>query len=469
MKFKFEQLGPLYQGEIELADLTIICGENNTGKTYITNSLYALLIAWQQLLAWDLSEEDMRKLDNEGFISINLQKEIVENWDAILQQTMTRLAQNLHEFLATPPERFNDTKFLLTAPIASDWIKKGVDDGLTSGKGKRLVSIKKQPEQTVVEIAIVVEPGDELPPVHSLASFIRQQILEIVLGKTFPDVFITSAERTGSAIFRGELNFSKNKLVNVLTEMDNDKKSVVNFSTLLKLMKRSYALSVEHNVEFISIEIQNLEQRGTSEVMKNNPALLKTFKDIAGGTYKATKEGAIYFTPKGTALKLGLGEASSAARSLMVLWFWLNHEAKPGDMLMIDEPELNLHPANQRRLARFLAALVNAGIRIFLTTHSDYIVKELNTLIMLNGDNEDLAVIREKFGYAPDEKLSADKVRLYMTETELVTVKNSTNRRRMLTLKLADISPTLGIEAKTFDKTIDDMNAMQEAIYYGSN
>jgi len=58
MKFKFERLGFLYEAEIELANLTIICGENNTGKTYVTNSLYALLFAWQQLLAWDLSEDD---------------------------------------------------------------------------------------------------------------------------------------------------------------------------------------------------------------------------------------------------------------------------------------------------------------------------------------------------------------------------------------------------------------------------
>jgi len=466
MKFKFEQLGPLHQAEVELADLTIICGENNTGKTYVTNSLYALMVAWQQLLAWDLSEEDMLKLHNEGFISINLQKEIVENWDTILQQTMTRLAKNLHEFLATPPERFNDTKFSLTAPITSDWINKGIDDGLNSSKGKRLVSIKKQPEQTVVEIAIVVEPGDDLPPVHSLASFIRQQILEIVLGNTFPDVFITSAERTGSAIFRGELNFSKNKLVNVLTEMDNDKKSVVNFSTLLRLMKGSYALSVEHNVEFISIEIPNLEQRGISEIMKNNPTLSKAFKEMAGGSYKATKEGAIYFTPKGTTLKLGLGEASSAVRSLMVLWFWLHHEAKTGDMLMIDEPELNLHPANQRRLARFLAALVNAGIKIFLTTHSDYIIREFNTLIMLSSDKPHLLAVREKFkDYTERDVLKAERLAVYTTATASFEVAGK--KKKGLTLQKWDVEQHRGIQVKSFDDEINAMNRIQDAILYG--
>ena len=466
MKFKFEQLGPLYEAEIELADLTIICGENNTGKTYVTNSLYALLYAWQQLLAWDLSEEDMTKLVNEGFINIDLQKEIVENWDAILQKTMTRLADNLHDFLATPPERFKDTRFSLTAPITTDWVKRSVDDGLNSIKGKRLVSIKKQPEQTVVEIAIVIESGDELPPVHSLAGFIRQQLIEIVLGKTFPDVFITTAERTGSAIFRGELNFSKNKLVNVLTEMDNDKKSVVNFATLIKLMKRSYALSVEHNVEFISIQIPNLEQRGTSEVIKLNPELSKAFKEIAGGTYKATKEGAIYFTPKGTTLKLGLGEASSAVRSLMVLWFWVQYEAKPGDMLMIDEPELNLHPANQRRLVKFLAALVNAGIKIFLTTHSDYIIREFNTLIMLSSDKPHLSAVREKFkGYTDRDFLKAENVAVYMTTTASFEIEGK--KKKSLTLQKWNVEEHRGIQIKSFDDEINAMNKIQDAILYG--
>lgn len=466
MKFKFEQLGALHKGEIELADLTIICGENNTGKTYITNSLYALLFAWQQLLTWNLSQEYVDKLDNEGFISIDLEKEIVEKWDSILDGTMYHLSKRLHDFLATPPERFDDTKFWLVAPITGDWLAKEIDEGLNSNKGKKLVSIKKQRGQKTLEIAIVVESGEERPPAHSLTSFIRQQILEIVLGKTFPDVFITSAERTGSAIFKDELNFSKNKLVKFLTEMDNNKTAGVNFSTFLKLMKRSYAVSVEHNVEFISLEIPNIEQRGISEIIKNNPNLSKIFKDMAGGSYKSTKEGAIYFTPKRTAIKLGLGEASSAVRSLMVLWFWLNHYAKEGDMLMIDEPELNLHPANQRKLARFIASLVNAGIKVFLTTHSDYIIRELNTLIMLSSDKPHLKAVRDKFkDYTESDVLNANQVAVYSTTTETFNVDGK--NKKCLTLEKWDVQQHRGIQVKSFDHEINAMNKIQDAILYG--
>lgn len=34
MKIKVKNLGILKQAEFELGDLTIICGDNNTGKTY---------------------------------------------------------------------------------------------------------------------------------------------------------------------------------------------------------------------------------------------------------------------------------------------------------------------------------------------------------------------------------------------------------------------------------------------------
>ena len=37
---------------------------------------------------------------------------------------------------------------------------------------------------------------------------------------------------------------------------------------------------------------------------------------------------------------------------------------------MIDEPELNIHPANQRHIARLLARLVNAGMSVVISTHA---------------------------------------------------------------------------------------------------
>lgn len=54
--------------------------------------------------------------------------------------------------------------------------------------------------------------------------------------------------------------------------------------------------------------------------------------------------------------------------------------AKVGDYLIIDEPELNLHPESQKYLAILLNDLVSKGLKIIISTHSDYLIRELINL-----------------------------------------------------------------------------------------
>ena len=56
--------------------------------------------------------------------------------------------------------------------------------------------------------------------------------------------------------------------------------------------------------------------------------------------------------------------------------FYLKHVAAPGQLIIIDEPELNLHPSRQIMMARLLTMLVKFGLRVMITTHSDYIVRK---------------------------------------------------------------------------------------------
>jgi ABC-type multidrug transport system ATPase subunit len=160
-----------------------------------------------------------------------------------------------------------------------------------------------------------------------------------------------------------------------------------------------------------------------------------------------------------------MNEASSCIRALLDVGFYLRCRARIGDLFIIDEPELNLHPKNQRAFARLVARMVNAGIKVFITTHSDYLVKELNTLIMLNQRTTHTKSVQQRYGYDDAELIDPQRIRLYMTGVRKATA----GRGKLHTLIPATIYHDRGIEVSTFDDTIETMNTIQSEILYGGD
>jgi hypothetical protein len=56
-----------------------------------------------------------------------------------------------------------------------------------------------------------------------------------------------------------------------------------------------------------------------------------------------------------------------------------------------------------------------------------------------------------------------------IAEEILIKLDGKTKRTKCPTLTPADIDPKLGIEARSFDTTIDTMNRIQEAIVWGAD
>jgi hypothetical protein len=134
-------------------------------------------------------------------------------------------------------------------------------------------------------------------------------------------------------------------------------------------------------------------------------------KDVLGGTIQRTDRGDLLFTPPSGALSMHV--SSSMVKSLARFVEYLRYQAQPEKMLIIDEPELNLHPDNQRAVARAIAEAVNAGLRIVLTTHSDWFLRELNRLVLANRlPVEKLAA----HGLRKEQAIAPDKIGLYLME-----------------------------------------------------
>ena len=82
-------------------------------------------------------------------------------------------------------------------------------------------------------------------------------------------------------------------------------------------------------------------------------------------------------------LAVRLDRASSSVSELAPLILYVRHRLPKDGLLIIEEPEAHLHPQLQRVLARMLVRMVNAGIHLLITTHSEFLLAQLNNLIRL--------------------------------------------------------------------------------------
>lgn len=108
--------------------------------------------------------------------------------------------------------------------------------------------------------------------------------------------------------------------------------------------------------------------------------------------------------------KFPLSRTSSMVSELAPVILFLKYLVNPGDLVVLEEPESHLHPAAQRQMARGIARLVNSGVKVLITTHSDYFVGQLNNLMRFSVAS---TAKRRKEGYSAADCLDVEKVACY--------------------------------------------------------
>lgn len=460
MKIKLSNLGPIVTGEFDLTELTVICGHNNTGKTYATYALFGFLAFWNEGYEIPIKKELYEEIYDDGNVTIDL-KPFLKARNEILEQAGNHYKKFLPTIFASNEENFSDSSFHIELDEPETCPLPEYKKSLGSTKNEIFNLIKKE-GSTDLEVTLLMELSGKDLHDHPVDQIIGAAVKEILFSHLLPVPFIASAERTGAAIFKKHLNFARN---NLLEQMNTIEREVDTFR-VMQDSASEYAVPVRRDVDFN----RNLDSvsKQKSEIVETNPDIIDLFAKIIGGRYVLNKQSELQFIPNSNKrAKLSMDESSSTVRSMLDIGFYIHHVAKKTDILMIDEPELNLHPENQRLFALLINRLRRFGIRVFLTTHSDYIIKEFNTLIMLKKDLPHVESIRKMAEYSENDILDYKKVSVYIAETDLRTLPGAKNRKRVPTLNKIEVDEDQGIHARSFDDTIDRMNRIQRALYFG--
>lgn len=450
-QFQVSKLGCLTAdvSEIEFKPLTLVCGQNNTGKTWVLYALYGFLAdtgMYKLPGIDDLSNELLSK----GQRVWDFGAWLTENCSKIIKAINSDTRRRLPSIFNSSPDFFKEANFAWkVAPqqLIDQGIAREMDFRLALGRERNeIFRLVKPANETIANLVI---SSDSFPDINTILS---DAIVRHLIGNpSNRNVFLMPAERNGLHLFYRELASRRTALLHRATKKDKD----IDIIQLIQDVARSrYPQPIADYIDWLNA-LPDIRKKRSGIYH----GLAEELKKIIGGRYDIDSEGEISFTPykarrgdKETSPKLEFHLSSSTAKSLFGLWAYLEYSAEPGDALMIDEPELNLHPSNQRKLARLLAKLANHGLRVIISTHSDYIVREINSMIMLSKQNEIQSALMKRFGYSEDEILSPDKVAAWLFSNQ--------------TISAMPIDAEEGINASTFDEQIHDLNETSDAIFY---
>ena len=437
MKFHFEHIGPIDAADLDLGDLTIIAGRNNTGKTYLVYTLCGFLWTWASTVRRPLSDKLVRGLGD--FLSseiggrTNVKRSDIERLRRrTVELAASRFSKNgISRTFSSPSAAFAGARLSVELPddLPSDATR-------FSFAQTDEFQVGAQYGEKTVELELISRAAQAV----GYSSAVR-----LALNVAFPDVprpFVLSAERFGIALFYKELDFTKSSLFELLLQQIDDPNVEPGRMPLLLVdrIANRYAMPVKRNLDFTR-NIENILHQDSEFVGDKHH---EQIGNLVSG-YFTSADGVIQFKSgarERRAFDIPLHIASSSARGLSDLYFYLRHVASRRDILVIDEPEAHLDTANQVMLARVISRLVAAGLKVLVSTHSDYLIKEINNLVMLHHLHSKGDLGRE-LGYGADEGIPGERIRAYVAE------KN--------TLKPCVVD-RYGIDAPVFDETIDRIN-----------
>ncbi|MCY4552311.1 MAG: AAA family ATPase [Candidatus Poribacteria bacterium] len=400
-----KNFGPISEANIDLRPLTVFIGPSNTGKTYFSTQIYALhsifngfsesgflspfgptgfmgLIAGNEpergiLLDSTITAEEHRELT---------EKFLMDQKPFKLSDLSTRM-QNQLRALIKKSEIFRD-------PLQEE-LKNCFDlDSI-------LALIRLTGEQHN-EMSVSLKVSKDNQECWKINLKVSESVIAVdgsasegmhLLPKGWSITSNTSAHEKGPGVFVSHPwpNWMKRNRYYLPAARSGIMQSHRVIAS--SLVKRTSRVGLERFpevptlsgviTEFMQQIILYEEERVSNSEMKDIAAALES--DVLAGQIhvKASPSGYpdFRYRPHNTKEDMRLSQASSMVSELAPLVLFIRGLIHPGDTLIIEEPEAHLHPGAQTAIAATLARLVRAGVRVVVTTHSDWLLKEIGNLI----------------------------------------------------------------------------------------
>ena len=440
-----EGLGKIKNADIEVSPFNLYIGDNNSGKSYIMTVIYGLLnirfydvrykidTATKEYEKCCQFVESCCKLQDED--EIHLTREETEAFNIVLNQI---LKDNKQEFIRTFFNKNIDIeKISVSIPYKKSFVisvRNYGDDNFDEIFLFDKVFFCRDTETTFY--SELAGAGMDSYGGKTDYQYIIFYIIESMLKCQFCNmnrsrITYLPASRTGfmltyktliASSVEDKFNLGETKK-NLLTKPCSD--------FLVRLSK--VVAEDEHSLNFQAI-IEFIEEH-----------ILSGRIYISGNPLAE-----VSYIPKGEKKGLPLYVTSGVVTEITPLLLMLQDNRM--GTLMMEEPEMCLHPKLQWILTRVFIKLYHRNTPVFITTHSDIILSHINNMIHLYGKSNKEKLLNE-FGYDEEDIINPVEVRVYQFTSE----KGATVIQKLS-------CQSYGIEAPTFQITLREMLSQLEII-----
>lgn len=451
MILHIENLGAIRRADIDLNKrFLLFCGCNGTGKTYAAYVLQAFLggsglypdLCCLSDIAGRIAREGKFRIEMEHLVEWLRAdcKSVMERVGVIFGISDGTAAKLFGQFALDVEYTDADYKRSLATPLA-----------ITLTEGSSIWRISKAENDDVVSIESNVDLAKGFASGSLLVASIVCGILRTLAFCGMQGVRMLTVERNSIYTFKTELSLSRNELIDRIQQKSD--KGELDIIGMLNSSSRRYPEAVSNSLR-VANDLGNVQKHSSPYAGIAD----RIEQRLLNGEVSVTKEGDVEFRSRSMAKsrRLPFHLSSSIVKTMASLVIYLRHIAGRGDTLIIDEPEMNFHPDVQVELARIFAMLTANGMRVVVSTHSDYIVREMNNLIMARSlsDIGKCEIISE-LGYEEQMLLSPD-------DTDVLFFRQ--DKRGKVRVNALPIEKT-GFAVSTIDEVITSQNNVAQSLY----
>lgn len=403
-KLRVENYGKIKSAEIEIAPLTLFVGDNNSGKSYLMSLLWGIEnLGVEALLGSEYLESEETDELSEWLISqmktaIQKKKHI-----APLEDISEMLSNVLNKGLEKNKDNFVRRIF------NSDNVSIGkLSIDLGDFKGRSLdIELNEQTEllslsidsREALEVHRTIVESKTLKERRYFNSILIQVLYKSIMGIKIVEsdtqrIIYLPAARTGFMLTKDIINkVGRNNTFNLPDDREKFTPFVRPINNFLDIMG-DLTVGQKKNENYIHLA-EDIEHEMTDGTIE--------FSDMPN------KE--VMYVPDGHKKGIPLRLVSAVVTELCPLILILKHSDNIA-RFYYEEPEMCLHPQLQSRMGKVIARIVNAGIGMVITTHSDIILQHINNMIKLQ-NRKDCDEICDRLHYGKEDLLNCDQVRVY--------------------------------------------------------